>query len=128
MTAYCILLFYVIFIPTSCNTIPVKTSHGIPSTHHENAHRRIGMLSSVLDSFSTPTPSTTTPHTPTPDRPTYHGYALRCFMCGRAFRSIEDIKKHYVDEHKADATAIQAPGKFLYNIRNSFISFFSKYF
>ena len=128
MAAYCKLLFYVIFIPTCCNTIPVKTSHGIPSTHHENLHRKIGMLSSVLDSFSTSTPSTTTPHTPTPDRPTYHGYALQCFRCGRAFRSIEDIKKHYVDEHKADATAIQAPGKFLYNIKNSFISFFSKYF
>ena len=116
MEAYCKLLFYVIFIPTTCNTIPVKPPHRIPSTHHQNLHASIGMLSSVLDSHSTTTPSTTTPHTPTPDVPAYHGYTLQCFRCGRAFKSVEDIKKHYVDEHKADATAIQAPDKFLYNI------------
>ena len=119
METYCKLLFYVIFMPT-CNTIPtpVKTPHGIPSTHHQNLHAGISMLSSVLGSHSTTTPSTTTPITPASRfvRYPYHGYALQCVMCGRAFKSREDIKKHYVDEHKADATAIQAPGKFLYNI------------
>ncbi len=120
MEVHCKLLFYVIFIPSICNTIPtpVKTPHGIPSTHHQNLHAGISMLSSVLGSHSTTTPSTTTPITPAPRfvRYPYHGYALQCVMCGRAFKSREDIKKHYVDEHKADATAIQAPGKFLYNI------------
>ena len=123
MEAYCKLLFYVIFIPTTCKTAPVKTPHGITSTHHENLHAGISMLSSVFDSYSTTTPSTTTSHIPTPYVQVYHGYTLQCFRCGRAFNSVEDIKKHYVAEHKADATAIQAPGKLLYNIKNSFISF-----
>ena len=124
MEVHCKLLFYVIFIPSICNTIPtpVKTPHGIPSTHHQNLHTAISMLSSALDSYSTTTPSTTTPNTPTPYVSTYHGYTLQCFKCGRAFNSVENIKKHYVDEHKADPIAIQeAPGKFLY--KNFFISF-----
>ena len=83
-------------MPT-CNTIPtpVKTPHGIPSTHHQNLHAGISMLSSLFDSRSTTTPSTTTPITPAPDVQTYHGYSLQCVMCGRAFKSHEDINDEY---------------------------------
>ena len=93
--------------------MPVKESSGIHSMfleNHRNLNQNLAGLTSLFSEKITTSTATTimTTTTTTTNSPPYHGYSLQCNMCGQAFVTVEDIKNHFVEQHKADAIAIHS--------------------
>ena len=104
------LIRYLIFIPPVYEAKPLIQSNEIESIqykNHKNFHNGLSSLSRFLTS-STITPSTTstTPQPITSHFDPVHHYS--CTMCGMTFSTVEDVKKHYVNQHSADPTVIHA--------------------
>ena len=106
------LIRYLLFIPSVYEAKPLIQSNEIESIqykNHKNFHNGLSSLSRFLtNTSSTITPSTTstTPHPITSHFDPVHHYS--CTMCGMTFSTVEDVKKHYVNQHNADPTVIHA--------------------
>ena len=112
MEAFCNFVIFVIFIyPPTYDAIPTIQSNEIESTqyeNHQNFHNGLSVLSRLL---TTPSTTSTTPHTTTSESVTFGNILVRhypCAICGMTFSTVEDVKKHYVNQHNADPIVIHA--------------------
>ena len=106
MEAFCNFVIFVIFIYT-------PTYDAIPTIQSNEIESRL---------LTTPSTTSTTHHTTTSESVTFGNILVRhypCAICGMTFRTVEDIKNHYVNQHNADPTAIHATRRKFFSVQNS---------
>ena len=118
------LIRYLILIPPVYEAKPLIQSNEIESIqykNHKNFHNGLSSLSRFLtnpSSTTIPSTTSTTPHSTISHFGPVHHYS--CVMCGMTFNTVEDVKKHYVNQHNADPTVIYTTrGKFFISFSQS---------